>query len=93
MRRNKLVALLLAIALCIGSLEYVNEETSLAVAGSSAVAGAVIGGGAFMAFGTGGVALASAVAGIGAAPFITIGAVAGLAGYGLLSAMNVSTCA
>lgn len=93
MKRNKLLALLLALALCVASLESVNEESSLAIASGSAVVGAVLGGGAFAAFGTGGVALASVVAGIGAAPFIAAGAVAGLAGYGVYSAVCTGTTA
>ncbi len=88
MTRNKILAILLALVLCFASLECINEEASLAVASSTAVVGAVVGGGAFIAIGTGGLTIASAVAGIGAAPFIAAGAVAGLAGYGVYSMMS-----
>lgn len=82
MMLRKLFAILLAAMLCMMNVHATDRETELAVAGSAAVVGAVVGGSTFAVLGTASLAIASAAATIGAAPFIAAGAVVGLAGYG-----------
>lgn len=81
--KTKLISLITCLAM-IGSPVAAKDTKKEAVkAGGAAGAGAVVGGATFAYTGSIGVAIGGTAISIGAAPIIAVGAVVGMAGYGI----------
>jgi len=82
------LATVLAIAL-VASLSFAGDRSAEAIKATGAAAGgAAVGGATFLAVGSGGLAIAGTAITVGAAPFIVVGSVLGLAGYGVYRAAS-----
>jgi hypothetical protein len=83
MKIKSIITVISVIALLASPVRANDTKTEALKAGGAAAAGAVAGGAVVATTGSIGVAVAGTAVSIGAAPIVAIGAVIGLAGYGI----------
>lgn len=81
--KSRLLIVLILAALSTSPAHAGDQKSEALKAGGALAAGAAVGGTAFAVIGAGGLAIAGTALTVGAAPFIAVGAVVGLAGYGV----------
>ena len=83
MKLKSMMTALTALALMASPVRASDTKTEAIKAGGAVATGAAAGGVTFAAVGSGGLAIGGTAVAVGAAPFVAIGAVVGLAGYGI----------
>ena len=83
MKIKSIITVISAMTLLASPVRANDTKTEALKAGGAAVAGAVAGGAVVATTGSIGVAVAGTAVSIGAAPIVAVGAVIGLAGYGI----------
>jgi hypothetical protein len=83
MKLKKLVTIASALALLASPVRAGDTKDEAIKAGGAAAVGAAAGGATFAITGPVGLAIGGTAVSIGAAPFVAVGAVVGLAGYGI----------
>ncbi len=83
MKLKSIITLISAMALLTSPVHANDTKTEAIKAGGAAAAGAAAGGAVVATTGSIGVAIAGTAVSVGAAPIVAVGAIIGLAGYGI----------
>jgi hypothetical protein len=83
MKIKSIITVISALALLASPVRANDTKSEIIKAGGAAAAGAVAGGAVVATTGSIGVAVAGTAVSVGAAPIVAVGAVIGLAGYGI----------